>query len=182
MFGRDGYMGASMNAVARAAGVSKGLLHYHFTSKEHLLIEAQRAAFRIIHARFAERFEDAQDRTAALDALDAIWGSVRDLYAWSPFLLETLSLAGQNEDVRQHLDGFYSESMELMEDGIRRLYEQRGETPPVPPERLVKLIRVGMHGLLVELAMSKTDEDLERVDQAWRDLRELLAQHVIAAE
>ena len=30
-FGEQGFRGASMSAVAKAAGVSKGLLHYHFT-------------------------------------------------------------------------------------------------------------------------------------------------------
>src|SRR5205809_487893 len=74
MFGREGFQGASMGSVAAAAGVSKGLLHYHFQSKEHLLIEAVRATFRQLHLRFDERFRRG-DRglEPALEALDSLW-------------------------------------------------------------------------------------------------------------
>ena len=46
VFHRDGFDGASMNDVARAAGVSKGTIYAHFDSKEHLfesLIREERA-------------------------------------------------------------------------------------------------------------------------------------------
>ena len=59
-----------MARVAEAAGVSKGLLHYHFHSKEHLLIEAIRAAFRQIYRRFDERYlRGERGLDAALEAL-----------------------------------------------------------------------------------------------------------------
>lgn len=181
MFGRDGYMGASMNAVARAAGVSKGLLHYHFETKEHLLIEAQRAAFRRIHRRFDERFQAGESsRAAAMDALDAMYASLRELYAWAPFLVETLTLAHQNAEVREHLDQFYDESMSLLEDGVRRLFPSDDDTLPLPPDRLVRLVRTALHGLLVDLALAESDADLARVDQTWADLRALFADYVLA--
>ena len=39
VFGRDGYHSTSMNAVAKAAGVTKPVLYQHFESKEHLFLE-----------------------------------------------------------------------------------------------------------------------------------------------
>ena len=45
-FGRCGYRGASMSAIAREAGVAKSLLHYHFESKEQLFIDVQLGLFR----------------------------------------------------------------------------------------------------------------------------------------
>lgn len=38
-FSKKGYEGASMDAIASRAGVSKGGLYYHFSNKEHLLME-----------------------------------------------------------------------------------------------------------------------------------------------
>jgi len=172
-------MGASMNAVARAAGVSKGLLHYHFDTKEHLLIEAQRAAFRRIHAQFEHQFQQGSGKEAAMGALDALWGSIRELYAWAPFLVETLSLAHQNADVRAHLDGFYDESMGLLQDGLDRLFADDPNVLTLPPERMVRLIRLALHGLLVELTLANGDDDLARVDETWQDLRAVLADHVL---
>jgi AcrR family transcriptional regulator len=38
-FTKKGYDGASIDAIAAKAGVSKGGFYYHFTNKEHLLME-----------------------------------------------------------------------------------------------------------------------------------------------
>ncbi len=38
-FGATGYVATSMREIAQRARVSKGLLHYHFRSKEHLFLE-----------------------------------------------------------------------------------------------------------------------------------------------
>lgn len=172
MFGREGFQGASMGAVARAAGVSKGLLHYHFHSKEHLLIEAVRATFRQLHLRFDDRFARGERGVdAALDAMDALWTTVRDMAAWAPFMVETMSLATHHGDLREDLFGFYRESTELLEKGVRDVFRDR--PPPVPPERLARLVRITLHGLVVELAFARTDEERDALDQSYRDLRDL---------
>src|SRR5512136_2147786 len=44
LFGEKGYRGVSIDEIAKAAGVSKGLVFYHFSSKkalvEHILTDA----------------------------------------------------------------------------------------------------------------------------------------------
>ena len=37
LFGQKGYRGVSIDEIAEAAGVSKGLVFYHFTSKQALV-------------------------------------------------------------------------------------------------------------------------------------------------
>jgi AcrR family transcriptional regulator len=173
MFGRNGYEGASMGAVARAAGVSKGLLHYHFQSKEHLLIEAVRATFRQLHHRFDDRFRRG-DRglDTAIDALDALWSTVRDMQAWAPFMVETMSLATKHAPLRADLFAFYDESAAMLQQGIWDAFA--GGPPPVlPPERLAALVRVALHGLVLELAYAQTDAEREAVDRSYRELRDL---------
>lgn len=39
-FARQGFQGTSIDRIARAAGVTKGALYYHFRDKEDLLLEA----------------------------------------------------------------------------------------------------------------------------------------------
>ena len=39
-FARFGYQGASIDRIAKAAGLTKGAIYYHFTDKEELLFEA----------------------------------------------------------------------------------------------------------------------------------------------
>ena len=180
LFGKEGYRGATMNAVARAAGVSKGLLHYHFQSKEHLLIEAQRATFRQIHRRIEERVRHGdRGMSTAVMGLDAIWSAVRDMKAWAPFMIETITLASQGAPFRAQLDEFYTEAEGLLEQAIRRVFEDDLQRLTLPPERLVRLVRVTLHGLIVDLAYARTPADLDRVDQSYRDLLRLFEDIVL---
>jgi len=179
LFGEEGYQGATMKAVAHAAGVSKGLLHYHFRSKEHLLIEAQRAAFKQIHDRFEVKFQkgDAGLETA-LEGLDMLWESVRDLRAWTPFMVETMSLTSQEQPVRRLLDDFYTESMDLLTRGISKTFADDEAHLSVPPHRLAWMVRTTLHGLVVELAYARSSNDLQTIDQIYADLRAGFARFV----
>lgn len=172
LFGKEGYQGASMNQVAAAAGVSKGLLHYHFRSKEHLLIEAQRATFRQIHARFEDRFRKGDlGMDTALEALDALWDALYDMRKWSPFMVETMSLATQEGPVREHLDEFYIESNALLEQALTKVFAEHLDDLVIPPPRLASVIRAALHGMVIELSYARSEDDLGRVQQTYRDLR-----------
>ncbi|MBX2804033.1 MAG: TetR/AcrR family transcriptional regulator; helix-turn-helix transcriptional regulator [Myxococcales bacterium] len=175
MFGREGFRGASMTAVARAAGVSKGLLHYHFRSKEHLLIEAVRATFRQLNHRFEDRFERG-DRglDTAVDALDALWAAIHDMRSWSPFMVQTLSLGTQAGPIRDDLVAFYEESDALLRQGITEVFE--GDAPlQMSDARVARLVRVCLHGLVVELSLAQTQAELDTVRQSYADLRTLFS-------
>lgn len=173
IFGREGFQGASMSAVARAAGVSKGLLHYHFDSKEHLLIEAQRATFREIHSRFEERYESGhRGLEGALEVLDNLWDAIRDMRSWAPFMVEILALGAHRRGaISGYLDNFIAESMELLEHGISIVFADDPDQLHLPPERLARLVRTSMYGLIVELALVRDAEQLAVVDQTYQDLR-----------
>ena len=181
-FGEQGFRGASMSAVAKAAGVSKGLLHYHFKDKDELLLEAQKVAFKRIHEEFDARFEQGEGMETALEALDALWASVREIRSWAPFLLETMSLTAQYPPVRRQLDEFYAEVMHLLEDGVRRVFAADADRMPLPPERLAMIVRPTVHGLVVELAYCRTKEDLARLDQLYADLRFVFSQVALLPE
>ncbi len=177
IFGGEGFEKASMLAVAKAAGVSKGLLHYHFRSKDHLLIETQRAIFKQIHLRFEERFNRGdQGMDTALDALDALWESMLDMRPWAPFMVETMSLATQQNPIREHLDNFYGEAEQLLEKSIKKAFADDIDRLTVPPRRLTQLIRTCFLGLLVELAQAHTPSEIQVIDDTYYDFRKLFAQ------
>lgn len=181
LFSRDGTHAATMNDVAREAGVSKGLLHYHFHSKEHLLIEAQRAILRQIHRRFQDRAR-AGDRglPRALEALDALWAALLDLQSQTPFMVETFALANQPGPVQESYRGFADEGLALLEDGIRAVLAEDLAHLPLPPARLAFLVRTALCGLVVELSQARSEADLARVDAAYQDLRAFLGRALLA--
>lgn len=180
IFGAEGFQGATMHAVARAAGVSKGLLHYHFRSKEHLLLEAQRATYRQIHERFSERFDRGERGVEpAMDALDVLWESILEMRAWAPFMVETLTLAHVNDTLRAELDSFYEESTSLLEQGIKRVFEHDTTRLAIEPGDLARIVRTLMHGAIVELAYAKTDEDLAKLNKTYFNLRALFQRVIL---
>ena len=180
MFTESGFAGASMGAVAREAGVSKGLLHYHFDSKDHLFVETQQAFFRELHRRFSERADRGDGGVvSALEALDAAWEAIRDLHGGAAFVVETLALSNHDSALGRRVADFYDESTDLLEDAITQIFSAEIDQLAVPPERMAVLIRILSEGLVVELARARTDDELKRVDQAYKDFRGLFGRFVL---
>ena len=181
--GRSGFSGATLGAVAKEAGVSKGLLHYHFESKDHLLVETQRAFFRQLHERFSERAQRGEGGLpSALEALDAMWESVRELHGGAPFVVETLALSSHDSPLGTKVSAFYDESTALLQDAIQLVFAQELDQLAVPPERMAVLIRVLLEGLVVELARARDEAALARVDAAYHDFRALFERFVLAGK
>lgn len=53
LFREKGYQSVSIDEIAKAAAVSKGLVHYHFTSKEELLESILRGALAALSSRLS---------------------------------------------------------------------------------------------------------------------------------
>lgn len=180
LFSEAGFSGASMGAVAREAGVSKGLLHYHFDNKDHLFVETQQAFFRELYRRFSERADRGDGGVvSALEALDAAWEAIRDLHGGAAFVVETLALSNHDSILGRRVSDFYAESTALLEDAITQIFQSELEQLAVPPERMAVLIRVLSEGLVVELARARTEEDLARVERAYQDFRSLFGRFVL---
>src|SRR5213076_1079572 len=66
---RRGAAGSTFDHVARDAGVSRGLLHYYFGSKEQLLVEVVRRDCELRMAVLDERLGEARTAEDFIDAL-----------------------------------------------------------------------------------------------------------------
>jgi TetR/AcrR family transcriptional regulator, transcriptional repressor of bet genes len=63
-----GYDGASINSIAHAAGLAPGLIHYYFTNKQEILLEAIRDLDELFERRFAALVVSAKTPAARLRA------------------------------------------------------------------------------------------------------------------
>jgi AcrR family transcriptional regulator len=72
--GRSGLAGADVSAIAAAAGVSRGTFYFHFPTKEHVLVELERAE----EARIVARLDSA---TTAPDLESVLMLLVRQVLA-----------------------------------------------------------------------------------------------------
>ena len=62
--GRSGLAGADVSTIAAAAGVARGTFYFHFPTKEHVVVEVERAQEAKIVARLGTR---QRERTDVLD-------------------------------------------------------------------------------------------------------------------
>jgi AcrR family transcriptional regulator len=128
--GERGAAGSTFDHVAREAGVSRGLLHYYFGSKEQLLIEVVRHDCDVRIQAMDERIARAGTVDEIIDALVA---SLQEFIEGEPGSLavtyEMLSASRRSEDIRAELAELYrrwrahlAESLRAKErEGVVRL-------------------------------------------------------------
>jgi len=150
-------------------------------TRDHLLIESQRATYREMHQRFKERAgRGERGLNSAVEAMDAMWRSIRYLRAGAPTIVGTLN---SGDDRTQALvDSFFLESTELLEDAIRAVFVEDLGRLTVPPDRMAVLIRVVLEGLIIELAHARTPAHVAVVDAAYTDVRSLFERFVLSGD
>ena len=101
---RRGAAGSTFDHVAREAGVSRGLLHYYFGTKEQLLVEVVRRDAELRMALLDEQLSGA--RTVD-DFLELLVFSLEDLLRhdaeFTALFLELFTLARRHEDIALEL-------------------------------------------------------------------------------
>jgi AcrR family transcriptional regulator len=99
-----GAAGSTFEHVAREAGVSRGLLHYYFGTKERLLVEVVRRDAELRIARLDEMLERAK---TVDDVLEVLVSSLTDMIENDPgyFLLlyELFSAGRRNPDIQREV-------------------------------------------------------------------------------
>ena len=67
--GRSGLAGADVSTIAAAAGVARGTFYFHFPTKEHVVVEVERAQEAKIVARLGTRQRERTDLLSVLSLL-----------------------------------------------------------------------------------------------------------------
>src|SRR5262245_10629746 len=122
---RRGIAGSTFEHVAREAGVSRGLLHYYFGTKERLLVEVVRRDAEIRVARLDEPL--AQAKTVD-DVVDVLVASLTDMIENEPgfFLLlyELFSAGRRNPEIRHEVGQLFERTRSHVADVLRAKDEE----------------------------------------------------------
>jgi AcrR family transcriptional regulator len=131
--GRRGAAGATFDHVAREAGVSRGLLHYYFGTKERLLVEVVRRDTEIRMAALDEALADAH---TADDFIDALVRSLEDLVEHDPEFVtlwfELFTVSRRNQEIGAEVAELTRRTREHVADvfevkqreGVLRLHDE----------------------------------------------------------
>ena len=116
-----GAAGSTFEHVAREAGVSRGLLHYYFGTKERLLVEVVRRDAELRIARLDEMLAKAK---TVDDVLDVLVASLTDMIENEPgfFLLlyELFSAGRRNPDIQREVGQLFERTRSHVGAVLRR--------------------------------------------------------------
>lgn len=139
LFGEKGYRGVSIDEIAKAAGVSKGLIFYHFTSKKALVEHILEDAMTTVLTRWdAIARSDKSGRAKLGAAVEACF----DIFNSRPYLLRIAFFeAIFEDDMKDILARITEETVlrigRLVKDGIAT-----GEFRPVDSRIAASLLLV----------------------------------------
>ena len=115
-----GTAGSTFDQVARAAGVSRGLLHYYFGTKERLLIEVVRHDCDVRQATLAAALAQAG---SADDVIAVLVAQLEDVVRNDPgfvtLIFELFVLSRRHEDVAAEFAELLSRLREQVADVLR---------------------------------------------------------------
>jgi AcrR family transcriptional regulator len=130
---RRGAAGSTFDHVSREAGVSRGLLHYYFGTKEQLLVEAARRDCELRIEALEQRLAGAQtaDDFVALLAQN-LQETVREDPDFVTLVFELFTLSRRNADIaveyasllRRMRERLASMLAAAQEDGVLRLHAE----------------------------------------------------------
>jgi AcrR family transcriptional regulator len=171
-----GIAGSTFDHVAREAGVSRGLLHYYFQTKERLLVEVVRRESQVRGELLDQAVAGAANGD---DLIGALVRSFEDLLADGSsevvMFYELLTLAQRNADIATELEELSRNLRQRLAQALRRgsasgVFELRGE-----PDDVASFLFVLADGVMIR-RMSEPALDVRRLmDQAVVAARALLA-------
>lgn len=171
-----GFAGSTFDHVAREAGVSRGLLHYYFGTKERLLVEVVRRECQVRGQLLDQAVAGAR---GADDLIDALVRSFEDVLNEGSsevvMFYELLTLAQRNAGIAAELAGLARTLRLTLAEALRTgseagVFELRAEAGDVATFLLALADGVMMR------RMSEPDLDARRLmDQAVAAARALLA-------
>jgi AcrR family transcriptional regulator len=120
-----GAAGSTFEHVARKAGVSRGLLHYYFGTKERLLVEVVRRDTELRVTRLDERLAPAK---TVDDVLDALVASLTDMIDNEPdfflLLFELFSAGRRNPDIQREVGQLFERTRSHVAEVLRAKQEE----------------------------------------------------------
>ncbi len=173
--GTRGAAGSTFDVVAREAGVSRGLLHYYFGSKERLLVEVVR---RDCDARIAA-LEHALERAKTVDQVVATLVAsletfVEDEPGSSAVVYEMVSASHHSEELRAEMAELYRRWRSHLADALRAKQQEGVVSLDADPEAVASILFALGDGVGLQLFSDPSWDGSAALDVGSQAARRLL--------
>lgn len=173
--GKRGAAGSTFDVVAREAGVSRGLLHYYFGSKEQLLVEVVRSD---CDARVASLEESLAAASSADEIVGVLVQTLEAFVADEPgvqaLLYEMLSASRRSEEIRAELAELYRRWRSQLADALREKQREGVVELDAEPEAVASMLFALGDGMGLQLISDPEWDSTPAFELGVRTARRLL--------
>ncbi len=161
-----GTAGSTFDHVSREAGVSRGLLHYYFGTKEQLLVEAVRRDCELRMELLEAQLATAQ---SADDYIDLMAQNLHETVHKEPefvtLLFELFTLSRRNEDIAAEYGGLMSAMREHVTEMLTAAQRERILHLHAEPEAIAEILFSLGDGLALRM-LAEPERDFSATVQA----------------
>jgi len=156
---RRGISGSTFEHVAREAGVSRGLLHYYFGTKEALLVEVVRRDTEHRIARLDEPLGNAKTVDEVLGALVAnLEDSMKNDPGFWVLLFDVFTAGRRNPEIQREVAELFNRTREHVADILRTKQEEGVISPRFDIDAVVAMLFALADGIALQV-LSDPDRD-----------------------
>jgi len=159
---RAGVSGFTLDEIAEEAGCAKGLVTYHFGSKDELIHAATEEILRGHETQWQTTLRADSFETTVRQTWQTLLGEVRDGY-WRAWLSLAVS---RDRVIVQMVSNHATQLSTKLQAGIESQFRTMGLEPTVTVAELGQFLAVGLQGLGLQLATGVKPEVLEGAHSA----------------
>jgi len=161
VFARKGFVAASLDEIADAAGYTRGAIHFHFGSKEDLFLSVLARHEEQLLASYVERRRATESFGTDAAANASEWTAVHASGGTDDVLLqlEFSTFALRNPAFRARASELEHRTVAATAEHLVQLAETRGLRWKVPVEQVSELLHVTSRGLVERSAITGRDEE-----------------------
>lgn len=130
IFSKNGYNGATMDAIAADAGVAKGTLYYHFESKEEIFKYIIQEGMNIVKKEIEDIANNEQDALSKLRVLcKTQLGLVYEIKDFFRVIMSQLwGQETRHQELRNAINSYILYIQKYLDDAIKEGFIKNGDT------------------------------------------------------
>lgn len=156
LMARKGIRDSSLAEIAKAAGISRGTLYYHYRSKEELILDIAEGHMRSLTGKFVSMAESRADMGLSA-LLERLFSEILADDTRSSLHLHIMHEVFEgSEAIRKRMDSSYGEWLSLSEAQLRKLGIASRDLKDVS-----RLVIAAIDGLILQKKVSPRPEDVQ---------------------
>lgn len=161
-FVEKGYDSSTMDGIANRAGVSKGAVYHHFTSKNEVLISANQYLNEPIQQILAEVFIISDPEKILCDYIHRYCNYWKDKNKEMLFVFLSFTRIFEDPKLFEEYKLYYNSIISLFEDLYKRGIERGVFKETIDPEQMAVALISAIDGLL-GIVLLNTDHNMDAI-------------------